>query len=514
MMTFFFLLVVVALLIVNCSGGEWVELRRRNTKATSPLFAGSEMDIDAIFFSPNAGDNASTSTSDQKLYYYGGSLLSPVRLENEVDQLRELALRALEHLLASIFDTKHDLYSSQADCRFYYNHATADMVHAMEVEVGLYDHASKRILMREWQPVLLGHVAALQFQVDEQHHKVLLHFDQRNRSSLGMHTWSSISEERAEEEVEQHKAQLKVVSYNMWHNMPPSYLHPQVEKRWAKYKQRMEHLADVIMEEQADVVLLQEVRLDNAFRGPFPTDSGGQIQFLASLLGGKWQIIFQPAMSMQSKDGNNLGLRQEEGVAILSKRPLHNAFALLLPRSLIDRQDDHTRVVLMAQIPLQRGGERTLHVMTTHLSLSEAARQASITFLLEYLTKRDMANASQRMIILGGDLNAEPHEVSTQLLASQFHDTSSAKEGEGFTFPACKPVKRIDYLFVSKQHSHQAGQAYTIGEKAKGEDIRVEPPEGIGMLDDESPIYASDHFGVAMSVLMHPRERIDNNDEL
>lgn len=54
-------------------------------------------------------------------------------------------------------------------------------------------------------------------------------------------------------------------------------------------------------------------------------------------------------------------------------------------------------------------------------------------------------------VLLGGDMNAEPDsQVHKQVLAAGLCDAwTECGHGDGFTFPADKPVKRIDYLFLT-----------------------------------------------------------------
>ncbi len=51
----------------------------------------------------------------------------------------------------------------------------------------------------------------------------------------------------------------------------------------------------------------------------------------------------------------------------------------------------------------------------------------------------------------GGDFNAEPgSEVHKKVLAAGLRDAwMECGAGDGFTYPADKPVKRIDYLFLT-----------------------------------------------------------------
>jgi hypothetical protein len=102
---------------------------------------------------------------------------------------------------------------------------------------------------------------------------------------------------------------------------------------------------------------------------------------------------------------------------------------------------------------------------------------------------------------------------------SWVHRHGKKNEREGYTFPTCNPVKRIDYIFL-RNHSHacleqnnqdqspydacvvgQVSDVFLIGQEST-EDTRhlVNSREGIGMNDVDSPIWASDHFGLVTDI--------------
>ena len=58
---------------------------------------------------------------------------------------------------------------------------------------------------------------------------------------------------------------------------------------------------------------------------------------------------------------------------------------------------------------------------------------------------------SRLPMVAGGDFNAEPgSEVHKRLLAAGLRDAwMECGGGDGFTYPADKPIKRIDYLFLT-----------------------------------------------------------------
>ena len=107
---------------------------------------------------------------------------------------------------------------------------------------------------------------------------------------------------------------------------------------------------------------------------------------------------------------NEHGSRVEEGVAVLSKFPIRRQDYILLSRDYTDKQDDHQRLVLHAQITVPSIG--TIHVYGTHLSLSEAARDRTVRELSDFIDW----NGANEFSVFCGDLNAEPDSAAIRYL--------------------------------------------------------------------------------------------------
>jgi len=356
---------------------------------------------------------------------------------------------------------------------------------------------------------------------------------------------------------------MSFLSYNMWHNQPAAWVYPDASTRWAKYWERLAYLASVIWTGGADVVGLQEVRYDQTF-APAGYHSGLShlLDLLAALAVGEkggggggqgkaalFQYVYQPAMSFAGHQGHLI--REEEGVAILSKFPVRRTDYLLLPRDYADAGDGHQRVVLHAQVEPLVGGA-LVDVLVTHFALSSAARDAAAASIVAWAAEQGHEN-----VVLMGDLNAEPEEESLQILreggfrdawedmhpfvpaqaevcevAAQEEDeeeggqeeTDKKREGgdgaaekdaceeraraseaqaqEGhaqasFTFPTCDPVKRIDYvLFRGK--SLRPVAARLCGAEPTEESKDWDSPGG-GMLERNGPVFASDHLAILVN---------------
>jgi hypothetical protein len=125
-------------------------------------------------------------------------------------------------------------------------------------------------------------------------------------------------------------------------------------------------------------------------------------------------------------------------------------------------------------------------------------------------------------------------------------DKQSEAEREGYTYPPCNPEKRIDFVLVRNQSTEEAGTMSSWVSRIKsswltGQEVTEEtgdplflslpsllslylsahlleetsPPreKAVGMLDHESPIWASDHYSVVTDLeLLYLRTFADDHD--
>jgi endonuclease/exonuclease/phosphatase family metal-dependent hydrolase len=196
----------------------------------------------------------------------------------------------------------------------------------------------------------------------------------------------------------------------------------------------LDRVAEIIRRSRADVVLLQEV--DKRTRR-----SGGvdQLERLRVLLG--YKAVFGKAIDY---DGG------EYGIGILSRWNITSSRFSILPVELSDsaeRRNYEERGALVARIAAPAG---TIRVVNTHLDAtrgdSNRVRQAR-TLLGIVNVERDSG-----FTVIGGDLNSEPAGPVVHMLedAGWIDFFPRCATGERFTFPAAKPVKRIDFLFGAK----------------------------------------------------------------
>ncbi|KAF0686416.1 Aste57867_21787 [Aphanomyces stellatus] len=299
-------------------------------------------------------------------------------------------------------------------------------------------------------------------------------------------------------------ARPKIATYNVWNVNPPDIVYGH-HNRWAMYNKRMDHLVNFLDEVDADIVGLQEVRVDDTFG---PVGDHAQIQHIVQRIKAKtYQYVYRPAMSYVNE--NKPLERIEEGPAVLSKHPIVHSDYMLLSRVVDDPNDSHQRLCLHAAVDVPGWG--VVDVYVTHLSLSERAREQTMLEIWEYMQQGKGVTQ-----VLLGDLNAEPQSRGIQFLQGrgslqnvqtdlqdawlQLHaePTPASKDAHDiahkFTFPSDDPIKRIDFILFRGKGRVAAcdvfGQAPTLD--------TANYPKDKGMLsqDGDSPVYASDHRGV------------------
>ncbi len=186
----------------------------------------------------------------------------------------------------------------------------------------------------------------------------------------------------------------------------------------------LQRIADVINRERPDLVGLQEVD-----RGVKRTEGKDEIVELAALT--RMEYAFAPNLDFQGG---------KYGVAILSRFPIKKT----IHRMFENKRESERRGMLLVEVEVDR---KPVTFVTTHLDYQfEDGRLFETEQLLQHLT------AVKEPLIVVADLNDVPAGSSYQLMRTKFDDawvTSRAK-GDGFSYPADKPVKRLDHIFYSK----------------------------------------------------------------
>ena len=198
----------------------------------------------------------------------------------------------------------------------------------------------------------------------------------------------------------------------------------------------LQRIADVINREQPDLVGLQEVD-----RGVRRTEGKDEIVELAAMT--RMEFAFAPNLDFQGG---------KYGVAILSRFPLKNT----VHRMFENRRETERRGMLRTEIEVDR---RTVTFVTTHLDYQfEDGRLFETQQLMN-----NLADVTGPLIVVA-DLNDVPDGSSYKLMRTKFDDawvTSRAK-GDGFSYPADTPVKRIDHIFYRTGERVRAKKAWTV----------------------------------------------------
>ena len=197
----------------------------------------------------------------------------------------------------------------------------------------------------------------------------------------------------------------------------------------------LQRIADLIKRERADIVALQEV--DKGVQRTARRDCPAELAALTGM-----SCVFSNNYNFQGG---------EYGNAVLSRFPIkrwsNQHYKMLRP----DEQRGLLQVVL--DVP-----GRELVFMDTPVDYrpDDSERLANAAEILQ---------ASQvhrgQPIILCGDFNDTPDSRTCQKITQEFIDTwSTAGAGDGFTIPAEKPRKRIDYIWIAKDSPIKALRAW------------------------------------------------------
>jgi endonuclease/exonuclease/phosphatase family metal-dependent hydrolase len=196
----------------------------------------------------------------------------------------------------------------------------------------------------------------------------------------------------------------------------------------------LQRVAGVVRSTRADLVLLQEVD-----RGTKRSGNVDQLAALEKLT--NYSTVFGRSLDY---DG---GLY---GIAALSRDRIATHATESLPIQPPQPRSGGSyepRAALMLTASTRLG---PLEAINTHLDASrdEHYRLQESAHIIELVKRRA---ASTLPVVAGGDFNAEPGSATyQQLMASGLRDAwKECGAGDGFTYPADNPVKRIDYLFLT-----------------------------------------------------------------
>lgn len=205
---------------------------------------------------------------------------------------------------------------------------------------------------------------------------------------------------------------MKIMSFNTQH-VADFYGSGQIDHQ--KY-------ADYIKEINPDVVGLNEIRSFDAGRPGFPN----QTAILATLCDMPY-CFFAKAIKHLTY-----------GNAILSKICIKEVFNIGIPDPEVrrfDNPDYETRCLLKAKL------ENGLTVLITHFGLNPDEHENAAKTIMEHLE-------SEKCVLMG-DFNVLPDSPILTPIREKMRDTAEMFKEPLLSFPADKPDRKIDYIFVS-----------------------------------------------------------------
>jgi endonuclease/exonuclease/phosphatase family metal-dependent hydrolase len=197
----------------------------------------------------------------------------------------------------------------------------------------------------------------------------------------------------------------------------------------------LQRIADLIGSNTPDIVLLQEV--DRGTKRSGGVDQVGRLEESTGYDGAF-------GASLISYDGG------QYGIAVLSKRPIAYQSTISLPVAPAQTRAGGSHEPRVALVVLANMDRRVMwRVVNTHLDpADEGAREQEVASLLTVTREQAAAGTP---FVAGGDLNSTPESpVQQSLKAAGLRDAwLECGKGDGFTYPADAPAKRIDYLFLA-----------------------------------------------------------------
>lgn len=202
----------------------------------------------------------------------------------------------------------------------------------------------------------------------------------------------------------------------------------------AKGVDNLARVAGLVNSTGADIALLQEVD-----RGTTRSGKVDQPAVLSRLTG--FNAAFGKTLDYQGGD---------YGIAILSRWTISEDTLISLPVNPPQARSGglyEPRGALRARVAVPEG---SIEVMNTHIDASreDFYRKQEMMTLLQIARKS--IGEERESTLVGGDLNAEPGSAVIEMVrGSPLRDAwAECGTGSGLSYPADKPIKRIDYLLV------------------------------------------------------------------
>ena len=201
----------------------------------------------------------------------------------------------------------------------------------------------------------------------------------------------------------------------------------------AKGADNLGGVADLVKTTRADLVLLQEVD-----RGTTRSGKVDQIDRLAAST--RSASAFAP--SLVSYQGG------QYGIAALAREFLGYHITIPLAVAPVQTRAGGSREPRVALLAFATVRGAPWRLVNTHVDPSDAAARTQELRQVAAIAREQPAD---RPLVVGGDLNATPDDPGL----AAFRDAGlrdawlECGSGDGFTYPADKPVKRIDYLWLA-----------------------------------------------------------------
>lgn len=213
---------------------------------------------------------------------------------------------------------------------------------------------------------------------------------------------------------------LKVMTFNIEHGLDYADY-----KETKKEKINLDLSADVINNEDADIICINEVRGLGKHIA-----YNGQEKIIAEKT--NRNVVFSKCIEFEQFG--------PYGDALLSRFPVDNYTIIDIPDPEIKDEDEYyeTRKLLKAEINL----EKKITVFISHFGLAKAEQRNAVETLLNELKKVNTP------VIFMGDLNMTPDNE----ILKPVYDTLKEVyiSGGPFTYRTPNPDQKIDYIFVSK----------------------------------------------------------------
>lgn len=205
-------------------------------------------------------------------------------------------------------------------------------------------------------------------------------------------------------------------------------------------KQDLARIAKIIKDADVDVVAIQEVDVHTRRSGK----DLDELKELARLTG--MNGVFGKA-----RDYNG----GEYGQGILSRLPIEKMDVHQLPGA----KDQEQRIALLASIPQKKPLPDLLFVATHLHHMGEEHRLKQAQELNRILAPH--VSQKEPAVMVLGDLNATPNSAVMKQLREHWDD---ATKNAGFSFPADKPDRKIDYVLLPNGHGWEIVSATTLEE--------------------------------------------------